>query len=346
MYLLLMTLVLTLAGCSQNMRSAHFKTAPPPAHGKPITEPQWQAMQEAHDSRKDRRLVVQESLNWPLPFIATARDFSVERNRETGRLDKAQGMQFVFNDLATPLILTTLPLRMKFRLYHYERDTDLPVGFRALTYSPFVFEDRAIGKVDRRYTVRAQGLPLLFADLKLAKNDPEEGTAKRLHATTTLWTLGPAWLTFDTETKANDDPSTRTSTGYAALPLMLGGGLGTILWTDYSLRLTDPDHGGKRRVIGHGPLAGFLGYFDDRAESGTATVTRKTSDGEEREVTISTEGRRNVHVLGGLLWHHYTKRDAATGARVRDRSGPLWSMFGWGHSADSFKVRILFVPIG
>ncbi|MBI1291792.1 hypothetical protein GC173_11195 [bacterium] len=331
--ILLLIAVAVLSSCSFTRRSEYFKKEDSPRHGKPLSEDIWVGMQEAREAKSDQTLSVAEAFNWPLPFNASAYLFEVDRPKDAAApLEKAQATSFVWNDIASPMLMTTLPYRIKWRLYQYERGTDRPIGFRAITYSPFVFEDRAIGKVDERYQIRAQGLPLLFADLKIARNDSKAGTSKRLHGTTTLWTLGPAWATFGADTKVADDPTTRSSRGYVALPVALGGGLGAMLWTDYSVRLTDPQHGGKRRLIGHGPLAGVLGYFEDRVEPASAGGGKT--------------GRHNVHVLGGLLWHHYTKRDAETGARVRDRSGPLWSMFGWGHSGDRFKVRVLFIPIG
>jgi len=346
---LVFAVVALLTGCTFNQNSEFFKTQPVIKDGAPITEETWAAMDAARAEGKDSRLSSKGSFAFPLPGLVRIQTFAAGQNPETKKTDKADSLLFVWNDLLTPYLGLTLPLRAKFRLYHYERGTPLPAGFRGITYSPFVFEDRAIGKVDPNLELKARGLPLLFADFKARYAEADRDRRHHFRANTFLWTLGPAVAKYRAEAIATADAETTAplSRGYLAAPLLLGGAPGAVLWTDYHIRIAETKDSAGQRFVGHGPFLGFLGYFDSKVSPKVRTEITTSADGTERvETQRNIDGSRKVHVLGGILWHHYTRRDAATSVRLRYRNGPLWGAFGWGHDGDRFNIRFLYIPIG
>jgi hypothetical protein len=342
-FLPLLLCCVLLAGCAGKIRSTYFKSNPVPYDGKELPDGFWKDLQ-THDAAtipagkappperaSDRNF-------WVLPLQLNLRSVTVSQDRKHVNVD-----QLVWNDLLSPVILTSLPLRLKYRGYSYKEGSNLPTGFREFTWSPFLVEDRMIGDVDKKLRIKGGGLPLLGTKIHASNEGNAEvnyADAFDLRALASLWTLGPAYAKIEMQQMIDDKPTTVTA--YGAAPLLLAGAPGLMLWTDYKVR---DGRGGY--ATAHGPALGSLGYF--AAKNMDRAITEIVKDevtGNETTKVIPPDPNVRRFLLGGLLWHSYVKRDRETQALDKSRHGPLWTMFGWGHKDGRFNVRLFFLRIG
>jgi hypothetical protein len=179
----------------------------------------------------------------------------------------------------------------------------------SLLWTPFFATSTDAGWPADVPTARARGIPLLYGRVEYGA----EGAAPWIDVHATLWTLGPAWIriAFDVDTGYEE--------GWAFMPLALAG-LGSLLWTS-SERASDTS---EESV--HGPLVGYLGYLGYRAKVDRAERTR------------------SLLLLAGILWYDAVDSDAE-GVTTDARHGPLWGLFGWGHSDGRAAIRLFGYPI-
>jgi hypothetical protein len=334
--------LLVLSGCQSSSRTSFFRENAPPRDGVVLPVDFWEKVEEAktRTERPDRRLGSTDTRIWLLPFNINTRSVSIG--------DDGSGMDVVhvtWNDIGVPVLLFTLPWRVKFRQYHYEEGSLHPTGFRSLTWSPFVFEDRAIGSVDKRLRIKGSGLPLLYSNLKVDLKDRAENDIVKLRGSTSLMTLGPSYMTIE-QRVPHDKETSGTQSVYMAAPLFLGGWPGLMLWSDYRIAAKPTGD----RFTGHGPLFGLLGYFAAKRGGGYFIMSPenpRTEEDSEFQYEVFKRDSESVRLLlMGLLWHDYSRRDFETGQVNSSRHGPLWSAFGWGRKNGRFKVRFLWIPIG
>lgn len=160
------------------------------------------------------------------------------------------------------------------------------------------------------------GAPLFFTGFQDYGITPE----LRVDGWQTLWSIGPSMYSFRSEDPAG-------TSGWIMHPLTALG-FGGLLWADYCVT------SGLTQNSGHGPLFGWLGWFQhmDRVE------TRRF---------FHTEGPRNRvfrSLLAGILFWSFEETDDA--GVVQDAThGPLFGMFGPGVWDGERVFRFLWLPI-
>jgi hypothetical protein len=318
-FLALLVLAASLGtGCVSKNRAEIFKEeVKAPTNGRKLSPDAWDKF-AAQDEK--RRLTSGRTSFWLLPFSLYVHDFSVARNREV-----ATSKNVAWNDLSTPILFTTLPLRFSYREYEYTKGNLEPVSKTSVSWNLFWASASTKGEPN---TVRfkAKGIPLFYAFA--SASDPKRDF--KLSVNNVLWTLGPAWLKIDGK---NGDQQQK---GYFGAPLLLGGMLGGILWGDHHIQSN-----GNQSSLGHGPLFGFLGYWKQTAPWLVYPEAKAGEDAPKPEV----KGRQCMSgALLGILWSQYTRRDEA-GKIDKSRNGPLWTMFGWSHRDGKFAVKFLWIPI-
>lgn len=318
--------MLAMTACKGGGRTQELDGVRLPYGGRPMTAKVWEAVDKA-----DEKQPIAESYRfiWPIPLEVVNRTTVVARTK-----DKSQNSRLIWNDLATPLLVTFLPLRIDYSRYVYDRAHEMPTGKQHLYWNLFWAGSSESGDIGSDLRMHAAGVPLFYGAMRVERIQAKQ----LLDFHQVLWTLGPAWMRFHGEGPGG------AGHGYFVTPLLLGGALGTAVWTDYHIDAPEA------KLEGHGPLAGFLGYWCLKAEKTrlnpeAAEHVGPPSPGEKAPDTMIAEGTRTKRlIIGGLLWHDFVDRD--TKGVVQDSGhGPLWSAFGWGKKNGKFAVRVLFIPI-
>lgn len=328
-------LIPVLASCSFNQSTKRVKPGVIDWSGEKIKPEVWEA---AGSGETAKTLNEKHGRIWLLPFNVSVWQFLAPKNS-----NKAIGNNFTWNDLLTPVLFTTLPLRARFHEYAFEKGTDTPVGTRTLNWNPFWTWVSEKGKFPRTTDLKAQGIPLFYGHVSV-----KDSTADRFrfNITNTLWSVGPMYMCFEGKrdakvpTRMADGTTTRTlqtktQGAYLFTPVLALGGPGVLLWSDYYF------HDNLERYnIGHGPILGLLGYVE--AFNPAATARKRAADEEGLRVP-ATELRRRL--IAGVLWSSRVDRDAEK-ALVYSSHGPLWGIIGWGYKDERPRVQILWIPIG
>ncbi|MCC6547463.1 hypothetical protein IT570_09880 [Candidatus Sumerlaeota bacterium] len=311
--------VLSLASCSSVSRADLFKNkeAKAPINGRALEPDAWEKFATVDQKRNLRS---SKTGFWLLPFTLSVHDFAVSPNR-----DAAVNRNVMWNDLLTPLLLTTLPLHFSYSEYQYEKGIAEPVSKTGFRWTLLWAQTESRGK-ETDFKFRAKGIPLFYAFVS-ARNPGKKVNLSFNHS---LWTLGPALLRMDVDEKLQKQK------GYFFAPLLLGGALGGVVWTDYYVVARD-----EKTAMGHGPLFGALGFWKQRSQWVSYTEAAKKDEPPIAEV----KGTQSVSgVLLGILWSQYERRDME-GRIDKSRYGPLWTMFGWSHRDGKFAVKFLWLPI-
>lgn len=312
--------VISFGGCSSASRADLFKNreTTAPHNGRSLDPGAWEKF-ETVDSK--RRLSSSHTTFWFLPFQFSVHDFHVSKDR-----DKAVSRNVMWNDISTPLLLTALPFHFAFSEYQYEKGSDAPISKSGFRWTLLWANTESRGK-ETDFKFRAKGIPLFYAFVSARSTEKD----MKLSFNHSLWTLGPALLRLKTS-----DPINGGRRGYFFTPLLLGGALGGILWTDHYVVAED-----QRLSLGHGPLFGPLGYWKQRSE----WVSYKPSENKDEPPTKEVKGIQSQSgVLLGILWSQYERRDL-NGKIDKSRYGPLWTMFGWSHREGRLAIKFLWVPI-
>lgn len=307
-------------GCVSKSRAEIFKSeVKAPSNGAKLEPGAWDKFAE-QDAK--RNLGSTRTAFWFLPFDLYVKDFHVAKDRESAR-----SKNFSWNDLSTPILFTTLPLRFAYSEYRYEKGREEPVSENGFHWTLFWAQSRSKGK-PTSLRLKAHGVPLFFGDVGFEDRDRDIDVS----FTHILWTLGPAWL------RVHADNDTQKQKGYFAAPFLLGGICGTVLWSDYQVRTDE-----KNLALGHGPLFGFAGYWKQEMPYYEFETKEDPEKGKEEVRFIAGSQSVSGAVLG-ILWSQYTRRDL-DGKIEKSRNGPLWSAFGWSHRDGKFAVRFLWIPI-
>jgi hypothetical protein len=193
-------------------------------------------------------------------------------------------------------------------------------------WHPFWTAAKSYGSLGVELTVDSSGIPLFWSELDVdyaePDADPEDLCRLSFYRFDALWTIGPTFLSLDTEERG--DAVTTAEIDYFA-PLYLVG-LGCYLWTSVSADLVGTT---PVSICGHGPLATLLGYL--------SIDTRAPDQDSEDSISL---------LAGGILWMSSSKRIA--GEAVDSAHGPLWGMLGWGRADGIPTLRVAWfeVPLG
>ncbi|MEO8376347.1 MAG: hypothetical protein ABI579_01645 [Candidatus Sumerlaeota bacterium] len=310
---------MSFTGCSSVGRADLFKNkeAKAPINGGKLDAGSWDKFATV-DAK--RNLKSSKTTFWLLPFTLSVHDFGVSDER-----DKAVSRNVMWNDILTPLLLTTLPLHFSYSEYQYTKDGLEPVSKAGFRWTLLWAQSENHGQ-ETDFKFRAKGIPLFYAYVS-AKNPQKKVSLSFNHS---LWTLGPALLRMDIDDKLQKQK------GYFFAPLLLGGALGGVLWTDYYVIAAD-----DRRAMGHGPLFGALGFWKQRSQ----WVNYIPAEAKDAPPTKEVKGTQSTSgVLLGILWTQYERRDLE-GKIDKSRYGPLWTMFGWSHRDGKLAVKFLWIPI-
>lgn len=314
-----------LSGCASVSQPEFLDEYDVPLGGEAMPAGLWAAVDEnSAQGRPDTRS--QRNSLWVLPFQFSYAQTSLYSKFSDGlmvdgssRANTAETFRIDWNDLLAPYLGVALPLRVIVRDYGYAEGADNPVRRRGVGYTPFwawTWDDGGTRHAPLEY--RAAGVPLLYWQLKGGYGAPgDDKTRVRLDLYQALWTLGPAVIKLDMRLDGDE------VRGYLANPLLLGGALGHVLWTDYTFRAPG------RFASGHGPALGMLGYTNH-------TFSRAGGGSEKLRFAVA-----------GVLWSEYMEK-VPDGRVIDAKRGPLWSMFGWGRKDGRFAVRALWqtIPIG
>jgi len=281
-----------LAGCSIGDGPAALREFRRPADGALLSEAGWEdAAANADQSGFEGRY-------WLLPGW-----LSGHRTASGPNGDSVSYARFhAFN-----LGLTVLPLLPLW--FSNDLRIDRKSGGSAtnsVVWTPLYTDWETTGWPAEEPAVHTWGFPLLYSRIDYGRI----GEAPQLAWSSTLWTLGPSWMSVDLETHGG------RASGWSFAPLMLAG-FGPLLWISEDLRTPSGD------IVAHGPLGGLLGY-----ESSTDDVEHESSR----------------KVLAGILWYD-TEESYADGSVFDARHGPLWGMFGWGVSDGRPGLRVFWFPI-
>lgn len=324
------TMALLASGCvsTQNPKALQDVTTP---RGGKIDPAVWTAVDAAQPNDRLRKSAM---AYWLLPLQFSMRNFQIANDHSEARYQS-----FVWNDLGTFILL--LPVRIRFEETFYNRETNEPIGERGIVLHPFYAKDWNKGATTEGVELKAKGVPLFFSDVKISDQRNEKGKifGTKFRSTAVLWTLGPYYLR-----SVGTTPDGREQKVTVAMPLMLGGFLGSLVWLDLDARVTqDP-----ATLAAHGPLFGLLGHVYIK-EPQYRPLAEGEPEAEQRMAfsrrQVLTGYRTNRMVLGGLLWQD-VQRKTVDGEVTDSRHGILWSAFGWGEKENKGKVRFLWIPIG
>lgn len=355
-----------LGACAASQRASSLEDYRLPTRGGALDQEVWES------AREDDRLVhsFNQTRFWLLPLSLYVKQFRLDENT-----DRAQATNLRWNDLSTPVLLTFLPLRVHYSEHYYTEGEEEPVGRLGFWWNPLWTGsnvDPAPGQ-ERVPEIRAIGVPLLFSYIRATASPPADPlpglTTEVTHfggevtVFTSLWTLGPAAV----RVRQSDGMGGRgRDGGYAAAPLLLGGVLGTFLWSDYLFRAEREAMNGAAQAAemyddlpsredvrhaylntreqrhfatGHGPVFGFLGYHHTMRD-----FTLREGDLRPEEIDLDERygGRSDRYLLGGILWRDFIRRDW-DGEAVYTGHGPLWGFIGWGERQGRFSPRFLWV---
>ncbi len=266
-------------------------------------------------------------MSWPLPVTFNKYYFDVSPDGT-----EARARAYSMTGLGIPFIY--LPLFHSSEYHYYQAGQVEPTGSTTHYSMPFWSRSYTEGQHDYDVMFDSGGIPLLWESGRYAGpswhvDEYQKELAEWNETTFTrlVWWLGPAWQHSITEAPTEDGLGYEETETRIFVPAKLGGLPGLILWSDYATTTTEPD-GSMARRIGHGPVGGYLTWFE---------LHRRGAD-----ATPSESNRR--YVLGGILWMDAVERDM-DGQRVSATHGPLWGFMGWGRSREANNIRIFWIPI-
>ncbi|MCB2153920.1 hypothetical protein KQI84_03480 [bacterium] len=304
------------SGCSSSVTTKGFPDRPIPNDDGKVPLSVWQDIAPDEDGDFPRQ---EKEILWLLP------DNLYNKTKVFKSADELEITSFGYNGLGLPFLL--LPIRASHTQTIYTPDSASPEAKQKVYWSPFWAGASHENWPDDRTKVEACGIPLFFGKIKgTAPTDVDEKADFGFWQV--LWSLGPAYLTFDVrDTDIIDDEEVPDQVkGYMGAPLALGGMIGTVLWFDLGVDVEDSDD--SVSVGLHGPLFGSLGLIN--------VHVLERDEGDEARIRL---------LLSGILWTDLAEREDGAKHWTDSRHGPLWGIVGWGRKNGKANVRLLWVPI-
>lgn len=323
-------LLLLAAGCSLRQGTETLQDLPLPASGAPMTPETAKAIAAVRatgGAPTSRRFS-----SWIFPFYLHGQILGPAGKDS----DEVEALRIQWSDIF-PIIPLTTPLMVRISQHRYAPDRAEPVSGWRVHWNPFSAGGEAINDPASPLNVdlRLGGFPLLYSYGHVTAANAERRSRLSVDLNTFLYTLGPAVIKWDgTAEVAN-------SRGYVAMPLLLGGLLGGLLWLDSHGRI-----GEDYRIV-HGPFYGTLLYESslltvvgpDRDPLPMQTWPPQTREGED---IVGQDQYRGI--LWGILWR--TKREySTTGTVLNSSHGPLWGLVGVGSEGGEWGPRLLGLTI-
>lgn len=319
--------MLAATACSTAHKAKELESVATPKGGENISADVWAA---ADAAPADQRLANHSIFYWPLPVVAHKKWFEIGPDRQ-----KAVASSTSRYGLGIPY--EYLPLENSYHKFVYDRGTAEPVGAVHRYSNLFWSWAGTSGNPGSELEVDVKGVPIA------AEWGHEKGYAwyfdetikdhtvyRDSKFTTILWSLGPAYFHVkDQEQLAGGKTETLTSTW--CHPLLLGGILGVVLWSDYKQEMDSPAN--QYKTHGHGPLLGYPIWY---------TQTRAMKHPDHAEGNLDQVGRI-LMVLGGLGYFEYERGD--NGTYTDKVKGPLWGLFGTGLYKGDPAYYLLRFPI-
>ncbi len=328
---LVFTALLLWTGCATGIPGFDYQKesniprfVPVPYNGGTLPGDFWDQVDKVED-RGD--LTRSFYASWPLPFFVNKYHMTIPADR--------QSMTFrTYNMSTLGLPEVYVPLFFNTKAVTYKRGELEPLNEAKRSYNLFWASSSEKGEGVDGLSFDAGGVPLFFDSGKESGpnwhfNDYEKDLKNQFAAdfTNTVWWLGPAWIDMESTTYETEGEVNSKFKGFS--PFFIFKWPGILLWTDYSSE-TSYSYGGTDSTIGHGPLAGYLTWFENFKTSATGKDTWTKL------------------FLGGILWfengHKYPEDFAKS-----NWSGPLWGMIGTSTKSDTDKVtyrfNFLWIPI-
>jgi len=312
---------LALNGCVTNSGKRKLDNQSLPVSGEPIPKALWDDLTQDDSGKPAGGTTYRRAHDWTIPTVLVRRWFHTGNE---GKSLSATRIEYF------SLLSLILPFHGGLKRYDYNAPDSEPIADRWLHWNPFWTSaggkgDLAIGKLE----VDSAGIPLLYASTGVDSESSDY--AVRLRVRQSLWLFGPGYVRARGPELLTFGPGRNPESGFKEdffrgyFPV---GIRAFMLWVSYDARLRSG--GGNNGAVryhftGHGPIAGFGGYFF----------------GSKREGEDHSNFR---HVVLGALWHDVVTR--RSGELKTSRHGPLWSAFGWGHRDGKFNVRLFWLPIG
>ena len=310
---------LLLASCVQRFQSDQLRDVDVSYKGGPLPKQMWEESEKKLAAEKEKkaseptgRLFKGSSTSWILPGFFQYRQLLVEPEEATTHRGS-------WVDLLSPMFLS-LPLCINYQEHYYAPNSTESQGSRSITWSPIWANAVKEGTVDRGREFQASGVPLLWSTFRVRDNH----RPLQVSGFTTLWSLGTASI-------HGKDPKWE---GYFTAPLLLGGLIGSAVWSDACIKVHGSEGAAPVRAEWHGPFMGFLGYQSYRGPE----------DFDPEKGTASSVTRARKLALGGLIWYDGSRYDEK-GALVKSAHGPLWTLFGWGVKDGKKHARVFGISI-
>jgi hypothetical protein len=276
------------------------------------------------------------SYQWTFSWLLPLNIYEKFGNFESS--EKLQTAETTYNGLGFPLFL--LPLRVTKEQNLYGQRDVYPIHATETEWNLLFANTRTSEDWPReRPVLDATGIPLFFSKGTWRDLGTRSGRRTDIMGWQTLWSLGPAWVTYKSREADRRDPrdEQRATIG---MPLALGGLPGAVLWFDADY-LDDKQYE-TARFNAHGPLFGMLGWFrSERTARWNAVPNVQAEDDPRRK------GYREEYqgLIGGLLWFDQMSVYDAVPDSKSSAHGPVWGMFGWGERDGESVVRLFWIPV-
>jgi len=272
------------------------------------------------------------NMTWLLPLSLYGKTAEFESSH------KLATHKTTYNDLGFPLLF--LPLR-----YHSKDNLHSREGYDAVhkarvEWNLLYAKSRVSDKwPDNRPSLYARGFPLVFSKGTWRDLGKSSGRRTDVSGWNTLWSIGPAYLTFKSREADRSEPRNeqRATVG---MPLAIGGFPGTLVWLDADV--TDHKEYTRERFTTHGPLFGMLGFFRSSRQARWNSVPNLAGEDDPRRLGFSEYYKG---LIAGVLWYDQGSQYDALPETENTGHGPLWGMFGWGKKNGLPAVRIFWLPI-
>ncbi|MEQ8819512.1 MAG: hypothetical protein RLY93_04660 [Sumerlaeia bacterium] len=317
----LLALIVVAAGCASGRTSRPLVDVPLPDRGEDIDPAVWQVTEATPAGAElvSSRAVI----NW-LPLVSNKRWFETQ-----GQAERAASSH-VF-DFALGIPYWNFPIWRTVAQDVYQQGEAEPVGRVRHLWTPLWTGAKSTGEGGADLGVQASGVPLLWETWDARGSTwyfdalvTEQKHYRETRGWQTLMSFGPAWAR-GVKTEVYTNGLSRTYTTRRFFPLKLGGLLGWILWSDYSIVSELDEIRGEQ--VGHGPLGGLPTYY---SQVETDDVNR----------------RAKRFVLMGLAWYDSSLSAPQGTQAVESVHGPLWGLFGWGRQKGEPVVYLFRVPVG
>ena len=330
--LVLLFMLVALTGCATRNGPEALKDLHIPSNGEPLASDTWDRIDALPNPKT---AFIQDSFFNLLPLIGRLQNFSPNRD---GSIYNQTYVRWV--DIIPGIFL---PLSVKISEFQYPKGhtEESPQGWR-LSYNPLWVSAEVRNNTEEpdRLALKAAGVPLLAAWGSMNVIDEKTSSSLSLHANSFLWSLGPMVIKFRGNNQGEEVH------GYLATPLLLGGLVGALVWTDFHV-ITERDY-----TIGHGPLFGSTLYYsifktryesdEDETKQSNAVIQLGGKAVADRGARLGSDWENNV--LGGILWRSFQELDADDRV-TRSGYGPLWSFIGWGSVDGSSGPRIFWLTL-